>query len=280
MRYYVTWLVFAATLATGNGQWLSFPDAGTPRTKDGKPDLSAPAPRAAGRPDLSGVWFTLPSSREELVRVLGPSFDALDSAGSQAAFLNQYFLNILAAYKNPQESPMRPEALRVFRERLAGPPDGFPPTRCLPGGIPEADLFGTPFKIIQTSRLVVILYEEHGLPRQVFLDGRRLPEDPQPTWMGYSIGKWDGDALVVESTGFSDKTWLDAFGHPHSEAMRVTERFLRRDFGHMETEITIDDPKMYTKPFSVKAAQILMPDTDLLENVCNENERDRVHMAK
>jgi len=273
-------MLLALAAITAKGQWLNYPDAATPRTKDGKTDLSAPAPRAGDRPDLSGVWRTMPSSREEMVRVLGPSFDALDSAGNQVSFLNQYFLNILAAYKNPRESPMRPAAFQILRERLAGPSDGFPPTRCLPAGIPAADLFPAPFRILQTPRLMVILYEEKGLPREIFLDGRGLPQDPQPSWMGYSVGRWDGNTLVVESAGFNDKTWLDSFGHPHGERMHVTERFLRRDFGHMETEITIDDPEMYTGPFSVKSLQILMPDTDLLETVCSENERDRVHMAR
>jgi hypothetical protein len=175
---------------------------------------------------------------------------------------------------------MQPKAIEIMRARFAGPLDGFPSTRCLPAGILVADLFATPFKIVQTPRLIVILYEDMGLPRQVFLDGRRPPEDPQPAWMGYSVGRWDGDTLVVESAGFNDQTWLDTFGHPHSTAMYVTERFLRRDFGHMETAITIDDPQMYAKPFTIRVEQILMPDTDLLETVCNENERDRVHLTK
>ena len=273
-------LALAATLTVANGQWLNFPDAGIPRTKDGKANLSAPAPHTAGHPNLSGVWRTLPSSRAELASVLGPTFDALDSPGSEVAVLNQYYLNILAAYSDPKTSPMRPEAFQILRQRFAGPPDGSPETLCLPTGIPVADLYVTPFKIVQTPPLIVILYEEKGLPRQVYLDGRGLPKDPQPAWMGYSVGRWDGDVLVVESAGFNDRTWLDAFGHPHSEEMRVTERFLRRDFGHMETEITIDDPKMYTRLFSVKAQQILTPNNDLLESVCNENERDRVHMVK
>lgn len=147
---------------------------------------------------------------------------------------------------------MQPKAIEIMRARFAGPLDGFPSTRCLPAGIPVADLFATPLKIVQTPRLIVILYEDMGLPRQVFLDGRRLPEDRQPAWMGYSVGRWDGDTLVVESAGFNDQTWLDTFGYPHSTGMYVTERFLRRDFGHMETAITIDDPQMYTKPFTIR----------------------------
>jgi hypothetical protein len=261
-------------------QWLNYPDAAIPRTKDGKAELSARAHVSGHRPDLSGVWRTMSSPRQDLVDILGPNFDALDSGGSQAAFQNVYFLNILADYKDPRQSPMHPAALQIFRNRLGGPLDGFPPTQCLPSGIPAADLFPAPFRIVQTPRLIVFLYEEKGLPREIFLDGRPLPQDPQPSWMGYSVGRWDGKTLVVESAGFNDKTWLDAFGHPHSEKMHVTERFFRRDFGHMDAEITINDPEMYSKAFSVKFSQILMPDTDLLETVCGENERDRIHFKR
>jgi hypothetical protein len=168
----------------------------------------------------------------------------------------------------------------MLRERMMGPLDGFPPTRCLPAGLPVADLFGSPFRIVQTPRLIVILYEEKGLPREVFTDGRGLPPDPQPTWMGYSVGRWEGEALVVESAGFNDQTWLDSFGHPHTEQMRLRERFVRRTVGHMDIEITIDDPAMYTHPITVQSSQLLLPDTDLLENVCNENERDRAHFMR
>lgn len=272
-------LLALVTVISAKAQWLNYPGKTTPRTADGKPDLSAPAPRAGDLPDLSGVWRTLPSSAAQLSRVLGPNSDALDSAGSQAGFLNQYFLNILADFK-PGEAPMRPAAIKTLRERWNGPADGFPPTRCLPAGIPVADLFGAPFRIIQTPELIAILYEEKGLPREVFMDGRPLPRNPQPTWMGYSVGRWQSGALLVESAGFNDKTWLDSFGHPHGEQMHVTERFYRRDFGHMDIDITIDDPENYTGPFTIRSSQVLMPDTDLIETVCNENERDRAHFAK
>ena len=124
-----------------------------------------------------------------------------------------------------------------------------------------------------------MLYEQDTSFRQIFVDGRKQPVDPQPSWLGYSIGKWDGDSLVVDTAGFNDRSWLDAFGHPHSDAMRVTERLHRRDFGHTEVEITVDDPKTYTKPFTVKLNQRLLPDTDLIESVCLENERDRTHLV-
>ena len=123
-----------------------------------------------------------------------------------------------------------------------------------------------------------MLYEVDGTHRQIYTDGRKLPMDPQPAWLGYSVGKWEGDTLVVDSAGFNDKTWLDAFGHPHSEAMRIQERFRRRDFGHMDVQVTIDDPEMYTRPFTITFRELLLPDGDILESVCNENERDRPHL--
>jgi len=152
-------------------------------------------------------------------------------------------------------------------------------SHCLPLGIPSADIFSfAPFKIIQAQGVIVILYEVDNTRRQIYTDGRQLPADPQPMWLGYSVGKWEGDTLVVDSAGFNDKSWLDAAGHPHSEALRIQERFHRRDFGHMEVQVTIDDPKMYLKPITIKVTELLIPDSDILENFCNENEKDRVHL--
>jgi hypothetical protein len=136
-----------------------------------------------------------------------------------------------------------------------------------------------PFKIVQTPGLVVILYEGWTIYRQIFTDGRRLPKDPNPAWMGYSAGSWDGDTLVVDTAGFNDKSWLDLMGHPHTEALHVVERFRRSDLGRMETQITIDDPVAYTKPWTVTESSRLLPDTELLEFFCNENERDVPHLV-
>jgi hypothetical protein len=151
----------------------------------------------------------------------------------------------------------------------------------MPLGIPLVDDFSfAPFKIIQTPGLIVMLYEVDSTHRQVYTDGRKLPADPQPAWLGYSVGKWEGDTLVVDTAGFNDKSWLDAFGHPHSEALRIQERFRRRDFGHMEVQVTIDDPKTFTKPFTIKFNDLLLPDTDILESFCTENEKDRPHLGQ
>jgi hypothetical protein len=156
-----------------------------------------------------------------------------------------------------------------------------PTARCLPQGIPRDDLFNyLPYKIVQNPETIVFLYELDGMYRQIYTDGRRFRLDPQPSWLGYSVGRWEGDTLVVDAAGFNDKSWLDTTGHPHSEEMRLQERFHRRDFGHMDLSVTINDPKMYTKPFTVKVSQVLIPDSDVLENVCNENEKDGPHLGR
>ncbi len=142
----------------------------------------------------------------------------------------------------------------------------------------SADATPFPSKIVQTPGEVVVFNELDGTYRQIYTDGRKHTPDPQPSWLGYSVGRWEADTLVVDTVGFNDKSWLDALGHPHSEALHLTERFHRRDFGHMDLEIMIDDPRMYTRPFRIKYAQRLLPDTDLLENVCTENEKDRTHL--
>jgi hypothetical protein len=174
---------------------------------------------------------------------------------------------------------MRPEAAALYQRRrdvLLG--TGRPSERCLPHGIPDAMLPGVPYKIVETPGLVLILYEQLGRFRQIFTDGRTYPVDSQPAWWGYSIGKWDGDAFVIETAGYNDKTWLDDSGHPHSDAMKTTERFRRIDFGHMEIRITIDDPKLYTQPFTVTIPFELLPDTDLIEDVC-DNEKDAARIG-
>ena len=283
MRGQKKWIaiVSAGAMACAHGQWLNYPTPGTPRTRDGKPNLSAPAPRASkGKPDLSGVWQTEPAPPGEIERLFGNiTYEAVP--GDDPRTFNKYFFNILADFK-PEESPLRPEAAaEVTRKRSEGL--GFkdgPPSHCLPLGVPGADILSyAPHKIIQAPGVIVMLYEVDNTRRQVYTDGRKLPVDPQPAWLGYSIGHWEGDTLVVDTAGFNDKSWLDAIGHPHSEALRVQERFHRRDFGHMELQVTIDDPKVFTRPFSFKVNQLLLPDSDLLESFCTENEKDRPHLA-
>lgn len=231
-------------------QWLDFRTPGIPRTADGKPNLTAPAPRTPdGKPDFSGLW---------------------------QADVNPYRFNLIQDLKDA--AIFRPAAQALFKERLADFRRDDPVTNCLPGG--PSDMLNAMYRIIQSPSVVALLYENGtGRYRQIYMDGRKLPKDPNPTWLGYSVGSWEGDTLVVESAGFNDRTWLDRAGHPHSENLRVTERFRRVDFGHMQFQITFDDPETLTQSLSVSLAVNYRPDTDMLENVCNENNRDKVHMV-
>jgi hypothetical protein len=269
-----TWMLIAlaASPAFVHAQWISYPTPGIPRTPDGKPNLSAPAPRTAdGRPNLSGLWQTESAPKEMLERLIP---GATNGAGEEP--LSQYFINIFSDLK-PDEAPMLPAAAALFLQRSKAFSRESPLSHCLPEGMPLVEMAPAPYKIIQTPGLMLMLYERDTTFRQVHTDGRKLPDDPQPSWLGYSVGKWDGDSLVVESNGFNDRGWLDARGHTHSEALHLTERFHRVDFGHMELRLTIDDPKTYTRPFTIQLKQHLMPDSDLLESFCAENEKDASH---
>jgi hypothetical protein len=232
-------------------QWIHVPLPGTPRTSDGKPNLSAPAARTSdGKPDLSGVWR----------RVAQPDL----------------LTNI--AVELPDGAPLRPDAAALLKARLDNLRIDEPTAHCLPQGVLKGvSLAVLPFKIVQTPLQLVILYEQFTQFRQIFTDGRPLPAERTPTWWGYSIGRWEGDSLVVEAAGFNDRTWLDLNGTPHSDALHLTERYRRPDFGHLEIQFTFDDPKFYTRPWSVTMRFELIPDTELIEYVC-ENEKDLVHL--
>ena len=230
--------------SSGEGQWLAHPTAGIPRHADGKPNLSAPAPRTSdGRPDLSGLWHA------------GPKYES--------------------DFKPPDAEPW---AQAKVRERDANPAADSWSTLCLPPG-PMITLSG-PLKIIQTVDLVTVLYEVPNNFRQIFMDNRTLPNDPNPTWQGYSVGRWDGDALVVETIGFNDKSLVGRPAYPHTEALRITERYRRRDFGHIDVQTTVDDPKTFTRTWTMTTELIYDADTELLEFVCNENEKDRQHFVR
>jgi hypothetical protein len=275
LRCWRVFFLIPATFLTAQAQWLNYPTPGTPRTKDGNPDLLAKAPRTNGRPDLSGVWQVEPPAKGEIERMLGADVEGYLVPGDDIRTFSRYFFNILADFK-PEESPLRPEAAEITRNRQKD--RHTPDERCLPVGVPRAELIGFPFKIVQTPGLIVMLFEADNSRRQIFTDGRQLPADPNPAWMGYSIGHWEGDTLVVDSAGFTDNVWIDGLGHPVSESTRVQERFRRRDFGHMDLAVTITDPKMYTKPIAFTVSELLVPDSDILEYLCNENEKDRAHM--
>ncbi len=263
-------LTGAVLMGTANGQWMNQPKAGVPRTRDGKPNLSAPVPRMKGKPDLTGLWQADRDARGEIERI-APGVGTFAVPGDDGTTFNKYVWSVLADYK-PGEVKLSPAAEKLFQNQ----PPASTANVCLPGSSPLNDVFPEPKRFVQTPQLLVILFEG-DIPRQIHLDGRALPVDPQPAWVGYSIGKWEGDTLVVETAGFNARAPLDFSGHPRSESMRMTERIRRLDFGHMETQVTIDDPAYYSKPIHFRYTATLVPDDDLLEAVCTENEKDGVH---
>ena len=248
--FVLAWMILAAPHV--KAQWIKPPAPGVPRTADGKPNLRAPAPRTAdGKPDLSGMWQSK----------LKFNFN-------------------LAADLKPDSVPMTAWGKALYDERQANNSKDDPEAYCLPPGVPRASAAGgLPSRIIQMPNVIVILQESKTMFREIFLDGRKLQKDPNPTWMGYSTGAWEGDALVVRTTSFNEQTWLDDDGHPHSDALRVTERYRRPDFGHLFIDITIEDEKAYSRPWTATEDLLLDPEGDLIEYVCNENERDVKHLV-
>jgi hypothetical protein len=266
-------VLVAAMLGCVEGQSLNYRDPGIPRSRDGRPILSASAPRMNGKPDLSGLWQAERTPVSEFVRVLGPGLPGIQPDLND---ITKHVLNVLWDI-NPGEL-LRPEAAALTEQRQKSGRD-FQTAYCMPSSIPAAMLVMN-FKMVQAPREIVVLAGNGDPPRQIYIDGRSLPKDPEPSWMGSSAGRWQGDTLVVETTGFQERAWLDGFGHPRSQAMHVTERYRRRDFGHMDLEVTFDDPTYYTRPFGFKTTLTLIPDSDLLEYVCTENERDSAHMPR
>jgi hypothetical protein len=251
-----------STVVTG-AQWLNYPTPGIPRLVDGKPNLSAPAPKLAdGTPDLSGIW-------------------AAECAiyGLDACFTRSLFFNLAKDLK-PDDVLMTPWAATVQKQRESRNHVDDPYGYCLPPGTPRINFGGGPFKILQTSAVTALLYETlAGMTfRQVFTDGRRFPASSEPTWLGYSIGRWESETFVIETAGFRDNGWLDTLkAHPHSDALRVTERFRRIDLGHMDLQITIDDRKAYEKPWTVRAPLTLQADTELIEGFCDNHDKTMEH---
>jgi hypothetical protein len=244
-------ITLLASSAPLSAQWLSQPTQGIPRTPEGKPDLNAPSPRASdGKPDLSGLW-----------NKISP----------------KYSRNVAADLAPGDGQPWARALLDERRENLG---KDYMNVRCLPlgpGYVIAADSTGAEMmKIIQTPSLIVILNPDLTY-RQIFMDGRALEAAPNPAWMGYSVGRWDGDTLVVESNGFNDRTWLDHDGHPHTEALRTTERYRRRDFGNLDLEVTFNDPGTYARPWTVAVRAELAADTEMIEWVCNEGKSGLDH---
>ena len=275
-------LVWILVLSVGvHAQWLNFRTPGTPRTADGKPNLAAPTPRTAdGKPDLSGVWMHETTTIAEMKRLFGAAVDAeiaTSVPGMELDTVHKYAVSLLADFKL-NEQPLTPLGGKLFLQNLKG---RDPARVCAePPPFPLAGLLSEPIKIVQAPRLTLVLYEAGNLHRQIYTDGRMLPQEVNfPAYLGYSIGRWDRDAFVVETAGFNDRVQLDILGHPRSEELRVTERFRRIDFGHLDMEVTLTDPKMYTKPITLNVPHTLLADADIFESFC-ENERDRVHLEK
>jgi hypothetical protein len=243
-------------------QWVNYPTAGVPHTANGEPNLAAPAPRGAdGKPSLAGMWFSVD---------LQPECSERDCIPQMNLPMDQ--LNIGRTLKTGL--PYQPWAAALVAERTASGAKDDPHASCLPPNFPRAFSLPQYIKIVSTPELIVVLHEFNGSYRQIFLDGRPLPEVSLPAWSGYSTGHWQGDTLVVESSGFRDDLWLDLSGSPLTSAAHVTERFRRPTFGRLEIEVTVDDPKAYTRPWTVTLQQNIVLDTDLIEETCLENEKD------
>jgi hypothetical protein len=249
-------LALLASAILAFAQWPRAASPKLPRTPDGKVNLNAPTPRAAdGHPDLSGLWEMY--AETDFPKLL---------------------VNLASGLK-PGDVSFLPWAEALYKQRIETNGKDHPGAQCLPSGIPEKDMVPAPYKIVQTPDLIVFLYESRTIYRQIFTDGRPLPRDPNPAWQGYSVGRWDGDTLVVETAGFNGKTWLDMAGHPATESLHVTERFTRRDLGHMDLQVNINDPKAYTKPWTINAKIHLLPDDELIEHICEENNKAPGHMV-
>jgi hypothetical protein len=256
-RFLISALLPILLAAPGFGQWIRYPKKNVPRLADGKVDMTAPAPKQAdGKPSLEGVW-------------LGDNWMPAGARRNPPS-------------RNVKTSKLLPAGQKIFDARMEDHMVNDPKTKCMPNGVPHANTEPYPFEIVHTPEKTLILYEMYNLRRSVFTDGRVLPKnikDFTPTWMGYSVGHWEGDEFVVETTGFNDLVWpIDMGGHPSSDALFVTERFKRVDFGHMDLNVTIDDPKIYESKWTQPYRYTLLPDTDVLEFIC-ENNRSEQHMV-
>jgi hypothetical protein len=284
-----------------SAQWPDYPTPGVPLLPNGQPNLDGPAPRTAdGKPDLSGIWSarnlggrggrggqaaggqaagarggTAPATPPTPAPAAAPAQTAAANAGPPVATFFDLGSNM------PGGLPYQPWAAEIRKQRMADNMKDNPDAHCLPLGLTQMHLHPQPRKIIQMPKLIIMLYEAQGGVRQIFMDGRPLPNnDPQPWWYGYSIGHWEGDELVVETTGFRDDGWLDVNGSPLTTMGKMTERMKRVNYGTLQTDITIEDPKAYTKPFTVRVNHRIMLNTDLIEFVCQENEKSSPYYDK
>ncbi len=261
-------VVVAAALGLSStvfAQWLKYPTAGVPRAADGKPNLSAPTPRAPdGKPDLSGIWLTGSTNCPQ-----GTDSESL-TCGSELPMGRE---GINFGVNLPGGLPYQPWLAELAKKRTAEDSKSDPHVRCLPDTFLRAYSLPHLLKFVQTPGLLVMLNEMNAGYRQVFIDGRPLPADPVPSWQGYSTARWEGDTLVIDSAGFLDDLWIDWNGSVITEAAKVRERIRRPDYGHLEIEVTVDDPTAYTRPWTVTLRQRIALNTELVDEICLENEK-------
>jgi hypothetical protein len=254
------------------GQWVRYPTADIPRKADGTADLAAPAPRMPdGKPDLSGLWRPLNT------RPCTPGAGQFVECGAELG--GSPLARDLGA-DLPGGLPYQPWAAALAKSRAADHSRDDPHVRCLPDNPPRTWTLPHLTKAIQTPKLLALLYEVNAMYRQIFLDGRPFPEDPTPTWNGYSVGSWEGDTLVVRTIGFRDDLWLDMIGSPMSAAAKMTERVRRPNFGTLEIEVSVDDPRVYTRPWTVAMKQTLAVDMEMIDEFCLENEKSYERMQR
>jgi len=281
----VTTVLLTAGAQSLSAQWPAYVPPGTPKTADGKPNLDARAPRTAdGKPDFTGIWNNGFGAVGGFGRGRGAGPVSAQGSGAPSPTPAETtpplatFFNVGAGF--PDGLPFKPWAKAELDRRRADNDKDNPDAHCLPMGLLQFHEHVQPRKIVQTKDLVVIIYEANYGLRQIFLDGRKLPDnDPTPWWYGYSVGHWEGDTLVVETTNLRDGGWLDIWGSPLTDKAKITERYTRPKFGQLIIDVTIDDPKAYTKPFTVRFNQRLSPSDELIEFICNENERSDAHLV-
>ena len=274
-------ILVAVVTTTVSAQWPKYTTPDVPRLADGQPNLTAPAPRTAdGKPDFSGIWEIVFGGGGGRGRGAAPAPAPAPPPDPNATPVSQFFEVAGRGYP----LPLQPWAAELKKKRMADNSKDNPDVWCLPIGLMQYHNHPQPRQIVQTKNLMLITYESNYGLRYIYTDGRPAPNnDPTPWWFGYSRGWWEGDTLVVETTNFRGDEragWLDVNGSPYTDALKMTERFRRPNFGTLEIDITIDDPKAYTKPFTVRVNQRLMVDSEMIEFICNENEKSTDHLAK
>jgi hypothetical protein len=262
-------------------QWIKYPTAGVPRKPDGSVNMTAPAPRLAdGKPDFSGIWMTGdPNRPASAVALTSPTIPAApaatnidDKPGDPKDIRSSRQMSNIGV-DLPGGLPYQPWLVPIVKQRTANLAIDDPHIKCLPDNFLRA--YGLPhlLKFVHTPGLLVVLNEMNAGYRQVFTDARPFPEDPTPSWQGYSSAKWSGDTLIIDTIGLRDDTWIDWNGSVVTESAKVREQIRRPDFGHLEIQVTVDDPKAYTRPWTVNLKQRIVVDTDLIDEICLENEK-------